>query len=1202
MRLLFSYCLLILVTFATLKAQPPETNYQGSLIAKGFKQSITTSDGPYPIGFNFTFFGNSYSQFYVSANGLVMFVDPDGLYNTEEIIPTSTTTPNNFIAPFWDNLSISDQGEILYTTIGASPNRKCIIQFRNMAFDPVPTSLGSFSVILYETSNKIQIQYRIIVDYSSANAHGASASIGIENSDGSAGNQYAYHDPTAINTGQAISFTPSGPGFTDYTINSDAEFDGIYLTKNLSLPEPGITNLYAPPQDAVIGESQTFEWTTATNVTNYSLRISHFSDLTDATIYNTGTETEYDIAGLTLDTTYYWGVFASNATGTTWCEIKRFTTSPTPPLRAVPETDWIEQGDDWIIGLDHTGGDASTKSAIITSLPLQGALYQNNSGVKGSQITTVPANVTDPGLHVIYTASGGTGNGAGNFNFKVHDNTGDSPEVSVTVNVNAPGAPNFLYAARNGNTSVEIQFDRPMNNPSGKENEFTLKVGGSAVTIGSATLKVGDHYTIVLTPAIPLSDPPASLTVAYTQGTVTAANTTLLASFTDQTITLKSQTILFTTNLDKTYGASPFALSFTSTSSLAKSYSSSSLSIATISGSTLTIHAAGLSDITAQVAGDATYAPARYIRLLTVSKANQAITFPALPVKNIGDADFIPGATSGSGLAVTYSSDNTDVATIINGKIHIAGGGNAIITASQAGNTNYNPATDVPQTLTVNKINQTITFSSLPVSTYGDADVAPGASASSGLAVSYSSSNTDVLTITGGIIHIVGAGSAIITASQSGNSNYNSATDVTQTFTVNKANQTITFPTLPLKLFGDVDFDPGATASSGLTVTYTSNNISVAEITANLIHILSPGTTTIKANQSGNSNYNAAPEVTQTLTVNKGNQTISFVSIPPKLYGSAEFSPEATASSGLNVTFSSNNSAVATINNNIIHISGTGTTIITASQPGNDFYFPAAEVTQTLIVNKANLIFNSNNKTCSYLDPVPVLTYTITGFINGESQSDLDILPTIQTTASQGSPSGDYQITMTGGNDNNYNYIFVSGVLSITKIAQVITFSGYPDKLLLEDTYTLKATSSSGSTVSFESSDPHIASISGDQLTGLEKGIVNIRAYNSGDRNYNSAEAFAEVEIYSTHKDIMYLYTPNNDGFNDLWELPDLKSWGKCNVKVYNRWGKLVFSDPDYNNTWDGTSNGSPLPEGPYYFIIETKNSGVKKGTVNIVR
>jgi gliding motility-associated-like protein len=129
-----------------------------------------------------------------------------------------------------------------------------------------------------------------------------------------------------------------------------------------------------------------------------------------------------------------------------------------------------------------------------------------------------------------------------------------------------------------------------------------------------------------------------------------------------------------------------------------------------------------------------------------------------------------------------------------------------------------------------------------------------------------------------------------------------------------------------------------------------------------------------------------------------------------------------------------------------------------------------------------------------------------------------------------------------------------------------------------------------------------LATVSGDILTGVSRGNVQIRAYNAGDQNYTAAEAMATVEIYSTHKDVMHLFTPNNDGINDQWELPELAAWGKCDVKVYNRWGQLVFADKDYHNQWEGISKGSQLPEGAYYFIVITENAGEVKGTVNVVR
>ncbi|MDA3866545.1 MAG: carbohydrate binding domain-containing protein [Salinivirgaceae bacterium] len=83
-----------------------------------------------------------------------------------------------------------------------------------------------------------------------------------------------------------------------------------------------------------------------------------------------------------------------------------------------------------------------------------------------------------------------------------------------------------------------------------------------------------------------------------------------------------------------------------------------------------------------------------------------------------------------------------------------------------------------------------------------------------------------------------------------------------------KTLQTITFNALPIKALGDADFNPGATTTSGLNVTYTSSNTSVASITANgTIHLLAAGSSTITASQAGDANTNIAKPLTQLLTV-----------------------------------------------------------------------------------------------------------------------------------------------------------------------------------------------------------------------------------------------------------------------------------------------------------------------------------------------
>lgn len=92
---------------------------------------------------------------------------------------------------------------------------------------------------------------------------------------------------------------------------------------------------------------------------------------------------------------------------------------------------------------------------------------------------------------------------------------------------------------------------------------------------------------------------------------------------------------------------------------------------------------------------------------VTISKANQTITFAALSNMNYGDADVALSATASSGLGVTFSASGS--CSIVNGAIHANGVGNCSVTASQAGNGNYNAAVDVTRSFTIGKRTLTVT-------------------------------------------------------------------------------------------------------------------------------------------------------------------------------------------------------------------------------------------------------------------------------------------------------------------------------------------------------------------------------------------------------------------------------------------------------------------------------------------------------------
>lgn len=85
--------------------------------------------------------------------------------------------------------------------------------------------------------------------------------------------------------------------------------------------------------------------------------------------------------------------------------------------------------------------------------------------------------------------------------------------------------------------------------------------------------------------------------------------------------------------------------------------------------------------------------------------------------------------------------------------------------------------------------------------------------------------------------------------------------------------------------------------------------------------------------------------------------------------------------------------------------------------------------------------------------------------------------------------------------------------------------------------------------------------------------------------------------------EIPNVFSPNNDGVNDVWSIRYLNSYPGATVQVFDRYGKVVYNSVGYNTPWDGTFQGQALPAGVYYYVINPKN-GRKTitGSVTIVR
>lgn len=247
---------------------------------------------------------------------------------------------------------------------------------------------------------------------------------------------------------------------------------------------------------------------------------------------------------------------------------------------------------------------------------------------------------------------------------------------------------------------------------------------------------------------------------------------------------------------------------------------------------------------------------------LTVSQANASIELFDLAHTYDGTPKPAQARTTPEALTVTLTYDGATTAPTNAGSYVVAASlVSPDYTATASG------------TLNIAKAAQTISFPSAGVVQPGQS-VTLDASASSGLPVTFAVISGSA-TLTGSTLSVTGAGNVTVRASQAGNANYLAAMS-DQTINSAKLAQTIDFPALPNRRATDASFAIAASASSGLAVRLVviSGPALLSDRTVTLTG--AAGTVVIRATQAGNSNYNAAPEVTRSFDVTAERHRIFF--------------------------------------------------------------------------------------------------------------------------------------------------------------------------------------------------------------------------------------------------------------------------------------------------------------------------------------
>ena len=414
------------------------------------------------------------------------------------------------------------------------------------------------------------------------------------------------------------------------------------------------------------------------------------------------------------------------------------------------------------------------------------------------------------------------------------------------------------------------------------------------------------------------------------------------------------------------------------------------------SGSSVTTDASGIASFSATANGTAgTYTVTATVNALTSgfslsnTMANQAITFNPPATATYGDTPITLSATGGlSGNPVTFAV-TSGPGSLTGNVLTITGAGNIIVTASQAGNANYNAVTSIQKTIAVGKATATIALTPASlVATYdGTAKAAAATTSPSGLSVTFTYDGSSTVPIAVGSYSVV---ASISDANYQGGG--------TGTLSIGKGSQTITFGTPPTVVVGGSG-TVSATASSSLTVAFSSTTPTVCTVSGVTVTAVTAGTCIITADQAGNANYAAAATVSQNLIVD-------YNSAAPTLTISTLADGSITNNATLNVSgtaTSINGIQSVTVNSTAVTLAGNGTfSQAVTLQPGNN--------TITVIATDNAGTTTTDSRTITLDTTAPVITITTPADNSTLAAASVTVTgtvdksATVQATVNSGSP------------------------------------------------------------------------------------------------------------------------------------------------------------------------------------------------------
>lgn len=352
------------------------------------------------------------------------------------------------------------------------------------------------------------------------------------------------------------------------------------------------------------------------------------------------------------------------------------------------------------------------------------------------------------------------------------------------------------------------------------------------------------------------------------------------------------------------------------------------------------------------------------ISVTTLAEQTINFSFATLPKKTTSSATFnvLSYGSSSSGLSLSLTSRTPSVCGINSGMVSIVTSGTCTIRATQNGSSRFGAATPVDASFIV-AAPQTITFSisNIGTQTLGGStlSLAPLASASSNLTVTFTTTTQDNCSISGTTLTYLRAGTCRVVASQAGDDSYEPASNVAQTITVARGAQapltvTSTSGTFATKLQLTTS---GGSGSGPVSYAIDTNSVSATAsgcaIGSGSLISTSAGTCAVIATKAQDDNYTAKTSTSTLVNLGKASQTISFQPIAgsANLIAGQSTSAVAQSTSGLSVTITSDTTSLCTVSGSTITLISDGVCILRGSQTGNSNFLAATQVTESFEIS-----------------------------------------------------------------------------------------------------------------------------------------------------------------------------------------------------------------------------------------------------------